>query len=160
MGMLDYILKDHVFIDFGTEISYGSDQMNMSYPVRFATVGFQLMSTALLESIADRIRVNRQEGLLPMHPVDEYTEEMCDQDGWYDFYIGLSDVSKSRVDSCIEVIVVSDSAPDNEELYTIDLDEKEQEAVYACLDKQCRQYLGKSCEELLAEARERMMEEP
>ena len=157
MGMLEYVLKDHVFIDFGTEISFGSDQMYMSYPILFATVGFQLMSTALLEEIADRIRI--AEGLRPMHPMDEYTEETCDQDGWYEFYYGIHDLDDGQGDICIEFVVVSDEAEDNEELYTIDLTPDERNAMFSCMDEQCRGYLGKGCRELLAEARERMEEE-
>ena len=156
MNLLKSILKDELFIDFGSEILYGSDQMYMDYPVRFATVTFKLMETELLSRIADRIRLDKHEGLLPMHPMDEYTEETCDQGGWYDLFLEINDFDESKVNSYIEVIVVSSDAPDNEELYTIDLDEHEQECVYARLDEQCRQYLGKSCAELLAEARKRM----
>ena len=157
MGMLDYILKDHVFIDFGSEVAYGCDQMYMSYPVRFATVGFQLMSTALLEEIADRIRIT--EGYKPMHPMDEYTEETCDRNGWYDFYYGVTDLDGGEGDLCIEFVVVSDDAEDNEEMYTIDLTSDERTAMYNRMDEQCREYLGKGCKELLAEARERMESE-
>ena len=154
MTLAEAFLKDELFIDFGTEILYGSDQMNLDHPCRFATVQFQLMATNGLSRIADRIR--KDLGFKPMHPMDEYTEEMCDQDGWYDFFVGLNEVSPSKVDSCIEVIVVSDDAPDNEELYTIDLTSEEQGCVYEMLDEQCRRYLGKGCVELLAEARKRM----
>ena len=159
MNLLEGILKDLLFIDFGAEILYGSDQVYMSYPCRFATVGFQLMDTAGLSQIVDRIRVEKHEGLRPMHPMDEYTEGMCDQNGWYDFFVGINDYDDHHMDACIEAIVVSDGSPDNEELYTIDLNEHEQEYVFARLDEQCRQYLGKSCEQLLEEARKKMEEE-
>jgi len=152
--MLELILKDYVFIDFGTEILYGSDQIYASNPVRFAMVGFQLMSTTLLEGIADRIRITA--GHRPMHPLDEYTEEMCDQDGWYDFYYGIHDLSDGAGNASIEFIVISDNADDNEEMYTIDLSTDERAVMYNRMDEQCRQYLGKSCAELLVEARKRM----
>ena len=45
---------------------------------------------------------------------------------------------------------------DNEKKYAIDLTAEEQAAVYKQLDSQCRTYLGKSCEELLAEAGKEM----
>ena len=157
MSLIESFLKDNLFIDFGAEIIYGEDQMYLAYPCRFATVGFQLMDTAALSQIADRIR--KDAGFKPMHAMDEFTEEMCDQDGWYDFYVGLNDWSHSRLDSCIEFVVVSSDAPDNEELYTIDLSGSEQESVYARLDEQCRKYLGKSCADLLKEAKERMEED-
>lgn len=79
MGMLEAILKDHVFIDFDVEVLFGSDQVYVDYPCRFATVEFQLTDTNLLSGIVDRIR--KEQGFIPFHPIDEYTDEMCDQDG-------------------------------------------------------------------------------
>ena len=38
----------------------------------------------------------------------------------------------------------------------VDLSEEEQKAVWEELDRQCRERLGKGCEELLSEARKRM----
>ena len=157
MGMYDYVLKDNVFIDFGSEIMYGSDQVYVSFPARFATVGFQLMDTALFSEIADRIRI--ADGHKPMHPMDEYTDETCDQDGWYDFYYGINDLMDDKGNLCIEFVVVSEAADDNEEMYTIDLTYEEQKAMYNRMDEQCRKYLGKGCKELLAEARQKMEEE-
>jgi hypothetical protein len=63
------------------------------------------------------------------------------------------------MDSCIEFVVVNSDSEDNEQLYTIDLTADEQDALYARLDEQCRKYLDKGCEELLAEARKRMEED-
>ena len=154
MNLIEGFLKDNLFIDFGSEIFYGSDQMNVSCPVRFATVSFQLMSTCGLSQIADRIR--KDAGFVPLHPMDEYTDETCDSDGWYDFYISINDLPDCKVDTGIEVIVVNSSSPDNEGSYTIDLDGYEQEHVYARLDEQCRMYLGKSCDDLIKEARAAM----
>ena len=159
MNLLEGILRDALFIDFGVDPQYGSDQMYIDFPCNFATVSFQLMDTATLSQIVDRIRVEKHEGLKPMHPMDEFTEEMCDQDGWYDYYLGLNEINGSKVDSCIEAVVVSREAPDNEEVYTIYLNDQEQEAVFTCLDEQCRRYLGKGCDELLAEARKQMEED-
>lgn len=154
MSLIESFLKDELFIDFGSEILYGEDQIYEDYPCCFATVGFQLMDTAGLSRIADRIR--KDQGFKPMHPMDEYTDEMCDADGWYDFYVGLNDWSHSGLDGCIEFIVVSSDSPDNEECYTIELSGQEQEAVYARLNEQCRQYLGKGCADLMEEARAQM----
>ena len=47
----------------------------------------------------------------------------------------------------------------NDSRYTIDLTADEQKVVYDQLDEQCRRYEGKSCEELLKEAEERMKED-
>ena len=51
-------------------------------------------------------------------------------------------------------------APDVDERYTIDLSEEDQRELYAALDRECREKLGKGCEDLLAEARTRMRSEP
>ncbi len=154
MSLLEGFIKDTLFIDFSSEILYGSDQVCMDYLSRFATVTFQLIDTAGLSQIVDRIR--KDLGFKPMHPMDEFTDETCDKTGWYDFFLGINGFDDHHLDTYIEAIVISENAPDNEELYTIDLDENEQKYVFAQLDEQCRQHLGKSCEELLAEAGKRM----
>ena len=157
MGLLEAVVRDNVYIDFGVEIQYSSDQVFNSYPYRFSTVTFQLIASTLLGQIADRLRVDR--GYRPMHPIDGYTDEMCDQEGFYDFHIGLNDWSETKCDTFIRFVVVNTESPDNEEMYTIDLDENEQVAVYNRLDEQCRECLGKGCVDLLAESRKEMEED-
>ena len=148
--MIERIVQDHVFIDFSADYIYGDEQIDVTYPARFATVGFQLMSTNLLASLVDRIR--KEEGSTPFYPVDEYTEAMCGHDGWYDFYIGLNAWNETRTDSCIEAVVCNSHSADEGQRYTIDLSHEEQIAMFNRLDEQCRKHLGKSCDELLAEA--------
>ena len=157
MNLLEGFLRDNLFIDFGSEVMLDYDQINVSGPERFATVGFMLVSTSGLSQIVDRVR--KDLGFKPMHPMDEYTDETCDNDGWYDFYIWINDLPDFKVDSCITVIVVNSDSPDNEEVYLIDLDGTEQNYVYSRLDEQCIEHLGKSCEELIKEAREKLEEE-
>ena len=157
MTLTEGFVKNQINIDFGVEVVYGSDQVNEFYPVRFPTVGFQLMATNGLSEIADRIR--KDLGFAPMHPMDEYTDDTCDNEGWYDYYIALNGYSKTKVDSCIEFFVVNSESPDNEARYAIDLDEHEQETIYNRLDEQCRKYLGQSCEELLNEAQKELEED-
>jgi hypothetical protein len=157
MTLIEGFVRDEIFIDFGAEIMYGDDQCYIDYPCRYPTVGFQLMATNGLSQIADRIR--KDLGFAPMHPLDEYTDENCDNDGWYDFYIGLNGYSDNHMDSCNEFVVVNSDSPDNEEMYSIDLTGDEQAAIFNRLDEQCRKYEGKSCEELLTEARKRMEED-
>ena len=154
MGMFEQIIRDHIFVDFGCEVLYGDDQVYLDYPIRFATVGFQLMSTSLLSGIVDRIR--KDQGFTPLHPIDEYTDEMCDGDAFYDFFIDLNDCSQTKAGTCIEAAVCNSHSADEGELYAIDLTTDEQTALYNRLDEQCRQYLGKGCKELLAEARKAM----
>jgi hypothetical protein len=111
---------------------------------------FQLMATNGLSQIADRIR--KDLGFAPMHPMDEYTDDTCDNDGWYDFYVGINGYTESHMDSCIEFVVVNSNSPDDEERYTIDLTEEEQRTVFSCLDEQCRKHLEKrTCEEQMEE---------
>ena len=109
MTLTEGFLSGNVFIDLARDIMYGSSQVNLNYPLRFATVGFQLVSTELLAAIADRIRI--EAGYVPMHPVDEFREEDCDPDGWYDFYIDINEYSPGRVGSCIEFVVVNSRLP-------------------------------------------------
>ena len=156
MSMFERIAEDSIFIDFGSEIVYGSDQVYVSHPERFAAVSFQLMGTPLLTSIADRIR--KDAGFAPMSPMDEYTEDTCDGDGWYEFYIGISDRYEGAVDALIEAVVCNSSSADEGGTYSIDLSMEEQGCIYSRLDEQCRKYLGKGCAELLREAREKMEE--
>ena len=157
MTLTEGFVKDSIYIDFGSEVIYGSDQVYVDYPCRFATVTFELMSTEALAQIADRIRA--KEGYAPMHPMEGWTEDNCDQEGWYSFYIGLNELACTRLDSYIEFTVVNSLSPDNGELYTIDLNDYEQGLVYDQLDYQCRKYLGKGCADLLAEAKKELEEE-
>ena len=157
MTLLEGFVRDQIYIDFGAEILFGEDQCCLDQPCRFPTLGFQLMVTEGLVQIADRIR--KDEGYRPMHPLDEFTDDTCDNEGWYDFYVGINGFADNHMDNCIEFVVVNADSEDNEELYTIDLLEQEQEAVYNRLDELCRKYLEQSCEELLAEAEKRMEED-
>lgn len=69
MNLIEGFVRDEIFVDFGSEIMYGSDQQNVNYPSRFPTVEFQLIATFGLSQIADRIR--KDAGFKPMHPMDE-----------------------------------------------------------------------------------------
>lgn len=157
MTLMEGFVKGSIFIDFGADVLYGSDQVYISYPCRFPTVRFMLVSTNALVQISDRIR--KDAGYAPMYPMDEYTDETCDGNGWYDYYAEINGYSDSRMGSCIEFAVANSDSPDNEELYTIDLTPEDQRKIYRCLDEQCRQHLGKGCEELLEEARKEMENE-
>ena len=157
MTLAEGFVKDQVFIDFSADVLYGSDQVFISYPCRFPTVTFMLMATNGLVQISDRIR--KDQGYAPMHAMDEYTDDNCDNNGWYDYYVEINGFSENHMGSCIEFCVVNSDSLDNEELYTIDLTQEEQEAVYRRLDEQCRKHLGKGCEELLSEAEAIMKED-
>ena len=159
MTLTEKFIADAIQLDSGAEVMYGSDQMCDTYPVRFATVEFQLMATDALVEVADRIRMEK--GYLPMHPRDGRTDDV-DNDGWYDFYIGISrlpgDNQKCQLDSSISFVVVNSDSDDNEDMYTIDLTASEAEYVYEILNRQCRRYHGKDCETLMAEAERELYE--
>lgn len=154
MTLIEGFVRDNIIIDFAGDVLYGSDQADITYPRRFATVEFPLCATDGLIQIADRIR--KDAGFLPMHAMDEIGENECDNEGWYDFFTGISTFTENRMGGCIEFVVVNANSEDNEQLYAIELSEEEKLTVFNRLDEQCRRHLGKSCEELLQEARSEM----
>ncbi len=159
MTLTEKFISDAVRIDFGGEILYGSDQVFDTHPVRFPTVEFILKATDVLVEIADRIRFDK--GYPPVYPRADGMD--YDADGFYNFYIGISklpgDGQACRADKCISFVVINSDSCDNEDMYSIELSESDQEIARGVLDRQCRRYLGKSCEELLAEAESAMQED-
>ena len=127
-----------IILDLDNEILYGSDQAYISYPTRFATVTLPLQPAEDLRAAVNGLRAG-------LAPVDDM-----------EFFIGINDFTATKLDNCIEAIVTAADAPDAEDRYTIDLSEGDQREVFAALDKECSEKLGKGCEELLAEARRRM----
>ena len=154
--LIDRFMRENVSIDPHTEIMYGSDQAYVNCPRRFATVGFAIYAGYGLQLLADRLR--KDLGFKPLEPIDdEDYDKDCDQTGTYYFYVGLNDYTDSKVDTYISVIIESDESPDNEELYTIDLSDEEQRALYRRLDQECRILFGKSCDDFLEESRAAML---
>lgn len=147
--------KTAIYIDESDDYYLGSEQINLTYPVRFATVSLQLHSTNPLDEIIDAIR--EQQGCLPLFPTDLHPDDY-DDNGWYNFYISLNSNSPTRVDTCITAYVESNFADDDGQEYHIDLDEEEQRSIYARLDEQAREIYGKSCAELLAESEAELRE--
>ena len=47
-----------------------------------------------------------------MHPMDEFTDDTCDNEGWYDFYVGINDFTDNHMDSGIEFYVVNADSED------------------------------------------------
>ena len=147
---------DQIRIDFDTEIMYSSDQMDVHFPARFPTVIFSLRDTDALVSLADKIRTSG--GGKPLYPMEGYPEETCDQNGWYNFYIGINDSPAPPVDTSISAYVDSPDCEDNGSYYAISIPEVDMSVLYESLDNQCRKHIGKSCADLLAEARREMEE--
>ena len=147
-GVDRMILEEMIQIDPQDEYWLGDDQCYLDYPSRFPVVTFDLVATADLCRIADRMRMKL--GFKPRVGDDR------DLDGWYNFTIYINDFSSTKLDSCIEFVVVNSDSEDNEQAYEIELTEAEQSLIYDLLDEQCRAYFGKGCEELLEEARKAM----
>lgn len=142
MDLHERVLREAIYIDFGAEILYDSDEVDLYYPARFATVGFELLETASLREVADEIR--REQGLRNV------------VNGWYDFYIGINEYTRTKCDTELSFVVADEEAYDDGKQYKIDLSEKDQEIIYNILDEQCQKYLEKSCEELLRDANKEM----
>lgn len=143
-----------IWIDNDGYWNYGSDQAYVDYPIRFPIVTIALSDTCALCRLADAIRV--EAGFLPMFPDDESKE--YDDSGWYNFYVDLNGFNDTMLDNSIEAIVQSEWADDNEQSYSIPLTEAEQIAVYNEIDKQLKERFDTSCEKLLEEARQEMIE--
>ena len=153
MTLIESFVQDNVFVDFCTDILYGSERINLNQPRNFATVEFELVSTPALCRAVDKIRMKH--GYAPMETVDGYTSKMRDQ-GFYNFYFGINEWTDTKANACIDAVVCNSNSPDDEELYSIDLGPDEQIAMYNRVDEQCRKYAKKSCAELLSEARKEM----
>lgn len=146
---------DSIRIDPEGYWNFGSDQANVNYPVRFPTVMIALESTFELDRPVDAMRV--EAGHLPMFPWMDLGIDDYDDDGWYNFYIGLNGFTDTMVDNCITAIVQSRNADDDECEYDIPLTEAEQNEIYKVVDAQLCERFDTSCDELLEEARQEMI---
>ena len=140
LKLTDYFMRANIFVDPSNEIDYGWDQAYVDYPVTFPTVGLDIWGGEGLDSIVRIMQI--EEG-----------HEPVPDDASIDYRVGLNTFTKSRVDTVILATVRENQA---EQEYIITLSEAEQAALYRQLDEQCREILGRSCEDLLAEARKRM----
>lgn len=147
-GVDRMILEEMIHIDPQDDYRLGDDQCYLDYPRRFPTVEFDLVATADLCRIADRMR-----GELGFPPM---LGDEGDQDGWYSFTIGINGFSSTKMDASIMFVVINSESGDNEQAYEIDLNEYEQDQIYRLLDRQCRRYFRKNCDGLLEEARRAM----
>ena len=144
-GLAELDLEKAIRIDPDVDYMLGDDQAFYCYPVRFPTVEFELIDTTALCVAVDIIRKGM--GFPPM------LEDGGDTEGWYRFYLGLNGYTESHVDASIMAVVENSDSDDNDECYEIALAEDEQRIIYDLLDRQCRLYYGKSCADLLEEAR-------
>ena len=134
-------------IDRQAEPSFGSDQAYETYPVRFPTVDVPLTDTFELVGLADQVRV--EAGYKPMCPTNERSVDECDIKGWYEFHVGLNGYTESGVDTCLTFMVIDSDSDDNEQVYSLDLDDVTQAEVRAVLDEQLMDLFGVDCNGLL-----------
>ena len=156
MTLLECFIRDSVFLDVGGDVVYSEDAIIAERPERFPTVEGKLISTVFLTDVADRIRIER--GMRPFYPRDDWSEGDCDHTGWYDFYLTIWQ-RKDGIGAQLAFVVDNTDSMDEGKLYEVDLTEDEQITLYNRLDEQTRRYLGKSCEELLQEAKKEMEDE-
>lgn len=156
MSLKDYGLEGKrlrraVYLDAMEDYQLGDDQACLNYPMRYPTVEFELVDTIELCEIVDTIRKGK--GYRPV------LEEGGDTSAWYSMYLGLNGYTSTGLDTSILAIVVNSDSEDNEQPYYLDLSEDEQRAIFKLLDEQCREHYGKSCADLLEEARQAMEED-
>ena len=144
-------LRSAIYLDVMEDYQLGDDQACLNYPMRYPTVEFELVDTIELCEIVDTIRKGK--GYRPV------LEEGGDTSAWYSMYLGLNGYTSTGLDTSILAIVVNSDSEDNEQPYYLDLSEEEQRAIFKLLDGQCREHYGKSCADLLEEARQAMEED-
>ena len=143
--MFKDVIRSCVFIDFGEKILLGSDVCFKYYTFRFPTVTFCLMGTDMLDAIIEKKR--------------KLKGYMADDTVYYEYYLGINGYTRTKLDTAIYAVVVNTKAGDEGECYDIQLTENEQSEIYAWLDEQCQEHIGKTCDELLEEAKKKMEKE-
>ena len=137
------------YVVSGEEPIYGFDQCYVDFPCVFPTVELELDGDGLC-FVADEIRAG-----LGHEPL--YGAELMD--GWYNFYVNLNGYTGTHIDNCITFTVNADGMDDDGEEYQIPINEEEQEILYSILNRTCKKFFGKDCEELLEDAALSCMDE-
>ncbi len=119
-------------------IRYGSAQIMSSSPSIYPVVTFRLKLTPELERLAEKI------------------DKSADGTQEYVFYACINSYTKSGTDNHLTLVVYYEDGDDD--LYMIELKEDAKKVLYDRLDEQCRKKLGKSCRELLTEAKNMIYE--
>lgn len=145
----------NICLNIDRDLFYTSDQVNTSYPRRFASVWIPLCDTNGLNEIIDRIRLNT--GYKPMF-MDGMPDEELDLDGWYEFSICINDDKDFPVDCSIQAEVWEARDTDNGDIYEIPLDKDDREIIYKLLDEELKRKTDGGCEYHLQKAREEMMD--
>ena len=138
----DVIINNGIHVDFNEEVLYDYDEL---YDVNFMLIG----NDALYEA-SDNIR--KEKGFIPFLSHDGEFGKDYDPYGIYNFYFGLNKKNKYKVGATIVFTIISDYAYDDGEEYYIDLSLEEQKCLSECIDREFRMELGKSIDDILAEA--------
>ena len=155
LSVYEALLNNNIHVDFDEEFLYGSDKVCLSEK-RFPTVSMCLICNYALGEIADKIRDIDGHKHIPFFSDKGEFGEDYDLYGSYNFYFGLNPVNEYKVDRIITFTVSSDIADDDGEEYFIELSLEEQKLMYECIDRQFRMELGKSIDDVLAEAEKEM----
>ena len=143
-----------ILLDDNYEPYFRSDQANVHYPVRFATVTFRLLDPLGLCAAADKFVT--MEGGRPLWFGDN---AVLDDSAWYEFYIGINGYTNSNVDGCIQFYIENSDQVIAPTMMSIPLSEEEQYEVRKALDKECQRVYGKSVDDFLEEAKELLKED-
>lgn len=142
MNILEGLLNNAIKLDPNNKIPmYGSDQIYIDYPSRFATVTFELAATDELVSIAEQER--EEQGL----PYGDHVR--------YSFYYSINGLDDGIGDNCITVITEDENADTADKIY-INISEDEMPYLYKVIDKISRAELGKDINTMLKEAKTEM----
>ena len=149
----DEFIKHNIFLDPACEPSYDVERyVEGGNEVKNYTANFALQSADGLIELGDRIRADL--GYKPFYSFDGRPETELDEDGWYNFYIGLSERNRFYVDDFIEIVVESDLAPDDGHSYKYYLNERQQETIARVINEQLWEYQDSSIMQVLREAAE------
>lgn len=149
----DEFIKNNIFLDPACEPCYDVEYVSEGgSEKKYDTANFALQSTDNLIELADRIRADL--GHKPFYHWDGMQETELDEDGWYNFYIGLSEKNKYYVDDFIEIVVESDIADDDGHSYKYYLSEHQRETTARVINEQLWEYQESSIMQVLREAAE------
>lgn len=151
MSIIEYIFNRQIKVDFDKEYMLDFDFPDPGTNEKNAKVEIDLFPTDILNKLADDTRVKN--GIIPGDLMGYCSSSR--QSRGYRFTCELSDIEKYKVDPFILVEVHDSEAADDWNLFCIDLSSEEQKWLYQVLDGQFKT-VGKSCEDLLAEARKQM----
>lgn len=138
------------------DLYYTSDQVNTSYPRRFASVWIPLSACGGLDEIVDKMR--HTIGYKPMFMYSVLPDDELDLEGWYEYSICINDDEEFPIDARIEVEVCNAQSDDCGDMYYIDIDKDDQKIIYEILDKELEDWTNEGCAEHLKRAREEMMD--